>query len=298
MISSLSELIRSIATLLWPLIVFFLIMRYNDEFRDLLKRLRKGKLLGQEIELDPKVRQLNVTIETAASETPLQSIQKDSGEFQTGNTNAIEDILNEIKNSPKTALIKLSIQIESELRILLAQSGLLDISPISMRNSIKLLQERGALPPALTSSLDQFMQVRNMLIHGLDLGESNENILSAIDSGIYILKMIRAIPHEINVVYATNVPVFEDAECKKIRPDIKALILETKSPGGARTSYRIFPTTRNNYIKGRPVSWHWNMHRSWGESWYRDPTTDEIKEAWTASAEFVGKHLDEIQSWH
>jgi len=293
-IAHISDLLKSIATLLWPLIVFWIILRFSAEIRELLRRFRKGKLLGQEIELDPEVKQLNNTVETAASETPAQPIEQLSKENSLQQTDAIQDVLNEIKNSPKTALMKLSNYIESELRHLISVMGLLGSAPVSTRDAIKLLEERGSLPRSVASSVDQFMRVRNLLMHESGTNESKENILSSIDSGIHVLKMIRAIPHEINTVYATNVPVFEDKECQHVRSDVHAIILETKSPGGARTMYRVFPTTRNDYVKGKQVSWEWNMKRKWSQSWYRDPQTNDIKDAWGTSAEFVGRHLHEI----
>lgn len=67
-------------------------------------------------------------------------------------------------------------------------------------------------------------------------------------------------------------------------------------PGEAAKTFRIFPTTRDDYIKGEILSWEWNMNRVWGEAWYRDPRTNEIKKAWGQAAEFVGRNLDHLGS--
>jgi hypothetical protein len=42
------------------------------------------------------------------------------------------------------------------------------------------------------------------------------------------------------------------------------------------------------------VTWSWDMSNVWPESWYRDPETDTIEYAWTGSAEFAGRPLDEL----
>ena len=63
---------------------------------------------------------------------------------------------------------------------------------------------------------------------------------------------------------------------------------------GAITDYRIFPTTRDHYKKGMRVSWEWNGSLKWGDTWYRDPESHEIKHAWSASIEFVGRDLDTL----
>jgi hypothetical protein len=60
------------------------------------------------------------------------------------------------------------------------------------------------------------------------------------------------------------------------------------------TTFRIFPTTRTHFQKGKRVAWEWNMAKVWPAAWYRDPDTGEIKEGWVSAAEFVGRHLDDV----
>lgn len=76
--------------------------------------------------------------------------------------------------------------------------------------------------------------------------------------------------------------------------DVKAVILETISPGGSRTSKRVFPTTKASYEKGKRVTWEWNQNNTYGEHWYKNPDTGKIEYGWGSSCEFVGRHLDEI----
>jgi hypothetical protein len=70
--------------------------------------------------------------------------------------------------------------------------------------------------------------------------------------------------------------------------------LRTTSPGGAHTSFRIFPTTKTDYVTGKTVTWEWSPANVWGETWYRDPNSREIKKAWDSAMEFCGRPLDEI----
>jgi hypothetical protein len=88
--------------------------------------------------------------------------------------------------------------------------------------------------------------------------------------------------------------VYSDSECQQLREDCKGVILESLSAGGAITDYRIFPTTRDHYKKGMRVSWEWNGSLKWGDTWYRDPESHEIKHEWSASIEFVGRDLDTL----
>jgi small-conductance mechanosensitive channel len=48
----LADLISATASLLWPIIAITVITWFRPELRALLARIRKGKILGQEFELD------------------------------------------------------------------------------------------------------------------------------------------------------------------------------------------------------------------------------------------------------
>ena len=63
-----NELIVAIAKLLWPLITIIIILLFRNDLSAILKRLRKGKLFGQEIELDPYVEEFKKTVEQAQEE--------------------------------------------------------------------------------------------------------------------------------------------------------------------------------------------------------------------------------------
>jgi rRNA-processing protein FCF1 len=195
------------------------------------------------------------------------------------------------QSSSKANLILLASEIEKELRYLLASMGLLNKSLNNFLSDIKLLEPYGFTE---IEKGNYFWQIRNRVTHGqkIDL----EEIPLAINVGLSLLKSIKAIPHEVNVVHNPGVTLYSDPECKKARESVKGIILETrKHPGDAFVSFRIFPTTRTHFSNGKIVAWEWNIENVWGESWYRDPDTNEIKYAWSSSAEFVGRNLDELQ---
>jgi hypothetical protein len=52
--SGTADLIRAVAALLWPIVTGWALFSFKGELRDLLNHVRKGKLLGTEIELDPR----------------------------------------------------------------------------------------------------------------------------------------------------------------------------------------------------------------------------------------------------
>jgi hypothetical protein len=292
-----AELIRSIAFLLWPILAFVVLFLLKHQIRDILGRLRRGKVLGQKIELEQSLRELNASAQAAASESPLFVQVPDIGKAGDVKDHESDDlarrVIEEASKSPKIALILLASELEREVRQLLASMGLLGTArSVSLFQYMQILEERGALPNHLAGSVRNFWYLRNKLVHGHEA--SPDDIVRAIDSGLTILRTIRAIPHEVNVVYHPGAEVYADAEGREVRPGIKAVVLQTTSPGGAKKTLRAHPTTRTQFQKGDRVAWEWNRHLVVGESWYRHPDTSEVAYGWTQSVEFVGRHLEDV----
>ena len=261
--------------------------------------MRKGKLFGQEFELDEQLDNAQhqaveaaEKLEVDARRVPLLSPK---GEERTSELNEIIDI--EVKalefaaKVPKLGLLHLSTEIERLLLRKMAGMGLLKSRrPATMGKLIQVLDERKQLPSYLRQSVKAFSDIRNRLVHGRSA--SDRDVYRALDIGLVVLRTVAALPAERNFVRAV-VPVFSDPQCETERDDVRAVILETKSPGGSEMTLRVFPSTQQ-YEAGREVTYEWNMSRTWGESWYRDQASNEIKLAWSQAAEFAGRYLDEI----
>jgi hypothetical protein len=141
------------------------------------------------------------------------------------------------------------------------------------------------LPPHVYDALRHFSYVRNRIVHGESGQATRDEIIRAIDSGLTILRALDAVPRQKNIVHHPGVSVYSDEDCTHVREGVRGLILESTSPGGAIKTINVYPTTRGGYQKGRQVTWEWNPDPNvyWGLSWYRDPTTDDIKAAWGES---------------
>ncbi len=289
-----AALISAIASLLWPIFAFAVLAIYRKQLGDFIARLRKGKVLGQEIELDESLDKLEksavaVAQEVAALPAPVSDeVPIDSSDDPS------DGILREASRSPKAALLLLASELEREARQLLASVGHLKGQKyVPLSQALEVLQKQfGGLPGHIPSSLKLFWEVRNRLVHG---GHAeDEEILRAIDSGITILNALRAFPRETNYVYHPGVDVFKDPGCTIPWPDTKGVILETETPGGTQRFFRIFPTTRTHFQKGKRVAWEWDNSRAWNDAWYKDPDSGEIKLAWNSALEFVGRHLEDV----
>jgi hypothetical protein len=294
--SEISEFLKALASLLWPIFAFVVLFLFRSQLADAIGRFKKGKLLGQELELNDSLANLQRSASQLSEEVaaiPSSEVESSDGNELEDDESSVKSIIHVAARSPKAALILLAAEIEKEAKQTLASIGKLKgRKSINLRQAIDELDSHYGLPWHISSSLRLFWETRNRIIHG---GETDErNILSAIDSGVSILKSLQALPRETNWVYSPGVPIFSDSECTVPINNGKGIILKSASSSGAKIFYRIFPTTRTHFEKGRKVAWEWSHENSWSDAWYRDPESNEIKLAWNSSMEFVGRHLDEV----
>jgi hypothetical protein len=117
-------------------LLFFLL--FKTEISDLLKRLshiKKGKVFGQEIELEAELSDLKISAEKAQKQAaefippPLQTKHiTPPGESVAPQNNVVvtpveNQVLAETAKSPRAALLLISSEIEQRLRRLLAVTG-------------------------------------------------------------------------------------------------------------------------------------------------------------------------------
>jgi len=294
--SEISELLKALASLLWPIFAFVVLFLFRSQLAEAIGRFKKGKLLGQEVELSDSLASLQRSASKLSEEIsaiPSSEIESSDNDEQNNDESNVKAIIQEAARSPKAALLLLAAEIEKEAKQTLASIGKLKgRKSINLRQAIDELDSHYGLPRHISSSLRLFWETRNKIIHGGETDESN--ILSAIDSGVSILKSLQALPRETNWVHHPGVPIYSDPECTVPIKNAKGVILKSASSSGAKTFYRIFPTTRTHFEKGRKVAWEWSQENTWPDAWYRDPASSEIKLAWNASMEFVGRNLDEF----
>jgi hypothetical protein len=315
------ELVRALSALLWPLLALLLFFTYKEDLRRLLRRIRKGKLLGQEIELEDSLRQLHEEATKAASEVKeipksnsAQELDVQLGdpfydrfwsttenkerkadealEAIDGHPDPVDKILEESARSPKAALLLLAAEIEKELKRVLFGSGWHGGRDIrGIREGFDILARLEVLPKHVGGSVRLFSDMRNRLIHGGNA--TDDDVLRAVDSGITILKALRSIPLEVHMVHHPGVELYSDRQGKNVMPGVRGVILETTSPGGATKRHAVLPTTRDHFKRGKRVAWEWDLRNRYGPTWFRDPDTGKIEQAFAASAEFIGRELDD-----
>jgi hypothetical protein len=295
-VESLTKLISALAHILWPILGFTILFLFKKELSEALRRLKKGKMFGQELELSDSLAELRASAEAAKDVISALPVIEDAADSDRvpDIDNEVAQILDEASRSPRTALITLASHIERAARRALASVGLLqgrEAIPISQAVQ-ELHRQYGGLPGDVIGSMKLFSDIRNRIIHGRDA--SDEDVISALDSGLTILRTLKALPSEINIVLYPGVPVYSDAKCTSEISDVKGIILDSSGPGGLKKFRRIFPTTRTYFAKGQRVSWEWDFSRRWGEAWYVDPESGQQLQAWGGAMEFAGRPLEAI----
>jgi hypothetical protein len=206
-----------------------------------------------------------------------------------------EKILEETIQSPSVAMMRLSLEIDRELRLILAVIGRLKDytgqSPDEALSLIAMNIEGSAIPLELQDTLRNFWDLRNEIVHRDSL--HNGLAVRAVDYGFRILRMLQSIPRPSYLVVA-NVFVFSDKNCNVPREDVRGVILESLGSKGESHGRHIH-ASRKDYVRGQNVSWEWLLGGPvWGETWYQDPESGQTRLAWTEAIEFIGRPLEEI----
>ena len=212
-----ADLISATASLLWPIIAFTVITWFRPELRVLMARIRKGKFLGQEIELNEMLNNTDEAV-AEAEETAAENISVATGAASaTGAAegtssaaaqaapiddrtdidavqNEIQEVLREAARSPRIGLMLLSSKMDRAARDLALAIGLKVArrggAPLSLL--IRELVQAERITRQDANALALFNQVRNRIVHGHD-ADDNE-VARAIDSGTRLLRILLSTP--------------------------------------------------------------------------------------------------------
>jgi hypothetical protein len=278
-------------------IAFFLLMWFAGQWFRASKQIADAEQLTSiQADVARSLRMLGDLAESAAGETPgliPAPPQEDGTRAGAPIEDAVRRVLDEVPKSPKGALLILGAELERELRELLWTSGWIQgVGKVTVSRSVEHLEKLGVVPANLGNSVRAFLDIRNRLLHGY--GVSDDEVLRAIDIGLTILRTVLAIPREEHRVYHPGVEVYADEVGRQVRDGIRAVVLQTKSPGGASSSLRAYPTTRTHFKRDARVSWEWNPALVVDKSWYKHPDTGAITPGWVQSMEFIGRNIEDV----
>jgi len=293
------EFLKALAQLLWPTSVLVGMILFRADIHSLASRLRRGKLLGQELELAAEAQRLEIHVEAAEKKGPPKLLVA-SGSDKVEQLAQLKDagervfrFLEEASQDKLMAIVRLGIEIEYELRNLIAVRGFLEyLSRHNLREYLDLLLIHKVISVDTATSVVAFAELRNAIVHRRsERVPSEESLVAVIDSGLRLLEVLRSVPRETYKVLGV-VPFYFDPGLTTEVPGARAVILDIEAADGNRR-VSAFPTTRS-YKRGEVLSWEWDFGRVWGPSWYKDPDSGEVTKGWDSSAEFTGRPLDEI----
>jgi hypothetical protein len=282
----------------WPSIAVLgisLCLLFAPQLKLLLPFVKAIKIGETEIHLREQATALAVSVERLeARPSPAQLPAPDAGvaprtEDQYKrllDTDVEAHILDLAVRDKRAALMRLAIEIEKELLALHGVLGLRNQNESgSFRNVVAQLARHGAIGDEMKRGLMEFWHVRNQIAHSYLSDESL--VTSALDSGIRLLRLVKAIPRQRITVVDPNVQLFKDSYCKDPITDYHGVMLEIMDSEGQKRNHP-FPAGRD-FVVGEVVGWDWDMSNIYGVAYYRDPDSGRPIQAWSSSAIFVGK---------
>lgn len=279
-------LIKAISTILWPITTLIIVLIFKKPITELISRIQKGQLFGNVFEFSDEIKKLDSSLEKAKAEIPYSFDNKSDDKYF--------NILNKSIENPEIGILMVSAELEKKIRQIFSLTGLSNNhSYNNILQSFDILEKSGYISINTIKSLRIFLDIRNKIAHGFSIDKSN-NVVGMLDMGIGLLKLVDSIPHERNYVYKFNVPIFKDSECTIPYEKGTAIILETYSANGVEKFKRIYPTTRTEYEIGMQLTWEWSFENKWDRAFYIDPDSNEKKEAWSSSAEYIGRDFKNI----
>jgi hypothetical protein len=155
----LADLISAFASLTWPVVTLAIVNWFRPEIRAILSRIRKGKFLGQEIELDEL--QAKAEMADAKAEMPAGAMVESNARLDDSTLSAevaedaVEEVLREASRSPRLGLMLLSAKIERAARDLAENARFnFPVRPLSLRELIHTLVQFKLLPSEAGEALD------------------------------------------------------------------------------------------------------------------------------------------------
>jgi hypothetical protein len=162
-------------------------------------------------------------------------------------------------------------------------------TPEHLANAARALG--GQAIPLIDGCVSRAVAVRNRIVHGRDDEIDDREVAASVDAGLRLLRLLDAIPREGYEVATRLLPVYSDPGATEAYEGVLGVVLRSFDVRGEPTEYHIYPT-RRSYNPRERVGWQWSFDATWGEAFWRDPFDgDQVKLAWSESAEFVGERL-------
>jgi len=177
---------------LWLFLITVVVWLLPDlpEFLSRIKRFKKGDL---EIEFESQVSELARKTEKVEDEVEKETETIASNEIQyEGLSPETKSILSKSADHPRTALITLAVEIESELRNIADQNNISGYQRIfSPSRLVQELVTKKILTSNVQALFKDFWTIRNQAVHGLNFEVSQDKLYELVELGIRLLKILK-----------------------------------------------------------------------------------------------------------
>jgi hypothetical protein len=218
--AALTALLSSTANVVFAIALLVALFYFGPSVRRLLPRLRRAKLLGQEIELAAEIDQVQQAVTAAAQfsigsvsiavpagsvtidgQPPLAESIKVEDEISAVLEGAkvdaeIDEVLRVAAQSPSAGLMLLGTPLGRQLRVLASHASDISLGAGAHFQDVPdmalLLKKQKILPAVVADSVTRFWKLRNRVVHAGNA--TREEILRAIDIGIDLLRLLSSIP--------------------------------------------------------------------------------------------------------
>jgi hypothetical protein len=152
-----------------------------------LPYIKKAKLAGVEVELTDKIKELFVDVDKAQADLPTQQPLSLPTQFKAEEA----EILQQIKNDPRAALLLLAARIEQQVMLRLTKHGLSKPGEfIPMSRAFELCVQNGVFPHSILRPFREFWNLRNRVAHGDAFEVDDAHVLSLVSIGLEVLKLV------------------------------------------------------------------------------------------------------------
>lgn len=206
-VTAYAQLLKSLQ---WPAVAMVLAIAFRDAIKGLLARMTGGEFWGVKMFFESNLQEMREGAEEVQrdiSDAQVMTEAKPSSEVVTEEQTAEErregetkesaipgdlrffklerEIIETLKVSPPSALMLLSASIESYLRLISEQRGLLP-GKKSISVLARELERAGVFSSAFGESLLAFSRIRNQAVHGFPI--SDNDVARFVDVGIILLR--------------------------------------------------------------------------------------------------------------
>jgi hypothetical protein len=260
----------------WPLATVILVLAayvlFRKQIAEGFSRLKEVAFPGGKVTLSQELDVAKASADAAEAETEAEG----TGTSRDAERNRFENL---VTANPVQALIELRRMITEAIQLFAKTFDFNDIARMPLTHAIAALEDRGYLTPTAATSITHFVIVSDRVsLPGVP--PSDSDVRKAIEIGWTVYRAIPTVAPAKHFVVESGATLYSMSECLPVNvwAGIKGVAIRSVQPG-LPDKLRWFPTS-SQYTPGERVSFEVDAVNHYGDAWFRDSNSGEIKVAW------------------